>query len=147
MHNFNRSVFVQCWNVKHLIIPEYNELMDSFTNVDAEGDANMEHNLIYICVVLYYMNSAAWDLHDCAWTCLLHYHHPADVMMTSSNENIFRRVTWPLCREFTSYPWIPLTTASDANKRLSKQSWSWWFETSSYALWRPWNTSPLCHWL
>ena len=35
------------------------------------------------------------------------------VMMTSSNGTIFR-VTGPLCREFTSHLWIPLTKASDA---------------------------------
>ena len=34
-------------------------------------------------------------------------------MMTSSKENIFR-VTDPLCGEFTSHRWIPLTKASDA---------------------------------
>ena len=34
-------------------------------------------------------------------------------MMTSSNANIFR-VTGPLCGEFTSHRWIPLTMASDA---------------------------------
>ena len=59
-------------------------------------------------------------------------------MMTSSNGIIFR-VTGPLCGEFTGPRWIPLTKASDAefdvffdlhlNKRLSKQSWGWWFET------------------
>ena len=69
-------------------------------------------------------------------------------MMTSSNENIFR-VTGPLCGEFTGYRWIPLTKASDAkfdvffdlslNKRLSKQSWGWWFETPSRSLWRHFN--------
>ena len=40
--------------------------------------------------------------------------------------------------------WIPLTKASDAdiffdlclNKRLSKQSLGWWFETPSRSLWR-----------
>ena len=48
-----------------------------------------------------------------------------------------------LCGEFTSHRWIPLTKASDAelwcffffylrlNKRLSKQSRRWWFETPS----------------
>ena len=68
------------------------------------------------------------------------------VMMTSSNENIFR-VTGLLCGEFTSHRWIPLTKASDAelwcicalNKRLSKQSWDWWFETPSRSLWRHCN--------
>ena len=65
-------------------------------------------------------------------------------MMTSSNGNIFR-VTGHLCGEFTGLWWIPRTKASDAelwcffdlrlNKRLSKQSWGWWFETLSHPLW------------
>ena len=70
----------------------------------------------------------------------------SDVMMTSSNGNIFR-VTGHLCGEFTGPRWIPHTKASDAelwclyfvlrpNKRLSKQSWGWWFETLSHPLWR-----------
>ena len=66
--------------------------------------------------------------------------------MTSSNGNIFC-VTGPLCREFTGLRWIPRTKASDAelwcflrlNKRLSKQSWDWWFETLSRPLWRHCN--------
>ena len=69
-------------------------------------------------------------------------------MMTSSNGNIFR-VTDHLCGEFTGHRWIPCTKASDAeaelwcflwsapeNKRSSKQSRSWWFETQSRPLWR-----------
>ena len=67
-------------------------------------------------------------------------------MVTSSNGNIFR-VTGHLCGEFTGPRWIPHTKASDAelwcfffylcpNKRLSKQSWGWWFETLSCPLWR-----------
>ena len=66
-------------------------------------------------------------------------------MMTSSNGNIFR-VTGHLCGEFAGPRWIPRTKASDAelccffdlrlNKRLSKQSWGWWFETRSRPLWR-----------
>ena len=65
--------------------------------------------------------------------------------MTSSNGNFFR-VTGHLCGEFTSPRWIPHTKASDAgfwcffylrlNKRLSKQSWGWWFETLWCPLWR-----------
>ena len=65
--------------------------------------------------------------------------------MTSSNENGFR-VTGHLCGEFTGPRWIPRTKASDAglwcffdlrpDKRLSKQSWGWWFETPSHSLWR-----------
>ena len=37
----------------------------------------------------------------------------AEIMMTSSNGNIFR-VTGPLCGEFTGHRWIPNTMASDA---------------------------------
>ena len=69
----------------------------------------------------------------------------SDNMMTSSNGNLFR-VTGHLCGEFTGPRWIPRTKASDAelwcffylrlNKRLSKQSWGWWFQTLSRPLWR-----------
>ena len=69
-------------------------------------------------------------------------------MMTSSNENIFR-VTGPLCGEFTGpgeFPTQrPVTRSFDVffdlrlNKRLSKQPWGWWFETSSWSLWRHCN--------
>ena len=66
-------------------------------------------------------------------------------MMTSWNGIIFR-VTDPLCGEFTGHRWIPHTKASDTelwcfvfyrhlNKRLSKQSRGWWFETPSCSLW------------
>ena len=76
-------------------------------------------------------------------------------MMTSSNGNIFR-VTGPLCGEFTGDRWIPTTKASDAelwcffylhlNKRLSKQSWGWWFETLSRPLWRRCNVRGIHRW-
>ena len=66
-------------------------------------------------------------------------------MMTSSNGNIFR-VTGPLCGAFTGpgeFPTQrPVTRSFDVffdlrlNKRLSKQSWGWWFETLSRPLWR-----------
>ena len=57
---------------------------------------------------------------------------------------------WPFVREFTGHRWIPRTKASDAelwcffsigalNKRLSKQSWGWWFETPTLSLWRHCN--------
>ena len=68
--------------------------------------------------------------------------------MTSSNGNIFG-VTGPLCREFDGHRWIPRTKVSYAElwcflyvrlkKRLSKQSWGWWFETPSRPLWRHYN--------
>ena len=65
--------------------------------------------------------------------------------MTSSNGKTFR-VTGHLCGEFTGHRWIPHIKSRDAelwcffglrlNKRLSKQSWGWWFETLSCPLWR-----------
>ena len=68
--------------------------------------------------------------------------------MTSSNGNIFR-VTGPLCGEFTGpgefHTKKPVTRSFDVffdlrlNKRLSKQPWGWWFETSSWSLWRQCN--------
>ena len=69
-------------------------------------------------------------------------------LMTSSNGNIFC-VTGHLCREFTGeFPaQKPVMQSFDAffhpclNKRLSKQSWGWWFETSSHPLWRHCNES------
>ena len=77
-------------------------------------------------------------------------------LLTSSNGNIFR-VTGPLwgnspvpgqfpaqrpvMRSFHVFFELCL------NKRLSKQSWGWWFETPSCPLWRHRNESPapLCH--
>ena len=66
------------------------------------------------------------------------------VMMTSSNGNIFR-VTGLLCGEFTGHRWIPpqrsVTRNNDVfidmclNKRLSKQSWGWWFVVPLCPLW------------
>ena len=71
-------------------------------------------------------------------------------MMTPSNGNIFR-VTGHLCGEFTGPRWIPRTKASDAelwsflwsasDKRLSKQSRGWWFETPCRSLWRQRNAN------
>ena len=70
------------------------------------------------------------------------------IMMTSSNGNIFR-VTGHLCGEFTGLRWSPrkrpVTRSFDIffdlrlNKRLSKQSWCWWFETLLCPLWRQRN--------
>ena len=69
-------------------------------------------------------------------------------MTTSSNGNIFR-VTGHLCGEFIGpggFPTQrPVTRSFDVffhlrlNKRLSKQSWGWWFETLSRPLWRHCN--------
>ena len=73
-------------------------------------------------------------------------------MMTSSNGNVFR-VTGPLCGEFTGpgeFPaQRPVTRSFGVsfdlrlNKRLSKQSWGWWFETPTGLLWRHRNDNEL----
>ena len=108
--------------------------------------------------------------HNCIW--VLHSLSVSTVvnliMMTSSNGNIFR-VTGPLCGEFTGPRWIPVqrpvTRSFDVffdlrlNKRLSKQSWGWRFETLPRPLWRHsnvvWlpgvaisssNMTLFCHW-
>ena len=71
--------------------------------------------------------------------------------MTSTNGNIFR-VTGHLCGEITGPWWIPRTKTSfdvffdlRLNKRLSKQSSGWWFETLSSPLWRHYNVTWLCY--
>ena len=70
------------------------------------------------------------------------------IMMTSSNENIFR-VTGYLCGDFTGpgeFPaQRPVTRGFDVfcdlrrNNGLNKQSWGWWFETPPWSLWRQCN--------
>ena len=76
-------------------------------------------------------------------------------MMTSSSGNIFR-VIGLLCGEFTGHRWMSHTKASDAvlwcffylclNKRLSKHSWDWRFETPALSLWRYCNLAKLLPW-
>ena len=70
------------------------------------------------------------------------------LMMTSSNGKIFR-VTGHLCGnsplpgEFPAQR--PVTRSFDVffdlrlNKRLSKHTWGWWFDTPSLSLWRHCN--------
>ena len=82
----------------------------------------------------------------------MHVKNSKITMMTSSNGNTFR-VTGPLCGEFTGpgeFPTQrPVTRSFDVyfdlrlNKRLSKQSWGWWFETLSSSLWRHRNAKAL----
>ena len=74
--------------------------------------------------------------------------------MKSSNGNIFR-VTSHLCDKLSGLRWIPRTKPVAGsfgvffdlrlNKRLSKQSWGWWFEMLSSPLWRHCN-DVLTHW-
>ena len=60
------------------------------------------------------------------------------LMMTSSNANIYC-VTGPLCGEFTGQRSFDVFDDLRLNKRLSKQSRRWWFETSPRSLWRHCN--------
>ena len=71
-------------------------------------------------------------------------------MMTSSNGNIFALLAIcagnsPVTGEFPAQR--PVTRNFDVffdlrlNKRLSKQWWSWWFDTPSHPLWRHCNVS------
>ena len=57
---------------------------------------------------------------------------------------------WPVPGEFPTQR--PVTRSFDVffdlclNKRLSKQSWGWWFETQSCPLWRHRNALLYCTW-
>ena len=74
----------------------------------------------------------------------------------SSNGTIFR-ITGPLCGEFTvpgEFPaQRPVTRSFDdffdlrLNKRLSKHSWGWWFDTLSRPLRRHSNDDVILLWL
>ena len=70
--------------------------------------------------------------------------------MTSSNGNIFQSRYWPFVRGIHRSPmnsplkgqWrgaLMFSLICALNKRLSKQWWGWWFETSSRSLWRHCN--------
>ena len=74
------------------------------------------------------------------------------VVMTSSNGNIFRvtghlyGIHWSSVNSPHKGQWrgaLMFSLICASNKRLSKQSWGWWFETSSCSLWRHCNGVPL----
>ena len=75
----------------------------------------------------------------------LYFRPPVHLMMTSSNGNFSALLALcagnsPVTGEFPSQN--PVTRSFDVffdlrlNKRLSKQSWGWWFVTLSRSLWR-----------
>ena len=87
------------------------------------------------------------------WHCEgIHITGHGNVMMTSSNGNIFR-VTGLLCGEFTvpgEFPaQRPVTQSFDVffhprlNKRLSKQPRGWWLETPPWSLWHQFTATLL----
>ena len=65
----------------------------------------------------------------------IHLSHVSVAMMTLSKGNIFR-VTGPLRGNSPSFD---VFFNVHLNKRLSKQSWGWWFEISSCLLWHHCN--------
>ena len=100
--------------------------------------------LVYPDLLSSYLNVPLWHVvSEATWSF---------IMLTSSN-GIILRLTGLLCGEFTGHRWIPpqwpVTRNFDVffdlrlNKRLSKQSWGWWFETPSHSLWRHCNVNRL----
>ena len=73
----------------------------------------------------------------------------APVLSSHTHDDVVFRVTDPLCGKFTGpgeFPaQRPVTRSFNVffdlrpNKRLSKQSWGWWFGTPSWSLWRQWH--------
>ena len=85
---------------------------------------------------------------QCRWTNTLVPRHPQIPIMTSSNGKFSALLALcagnsPVTGEFPSQR--PVTRSFDVcfdlrtNKRLSKHSWGWWFETPSWSLWRHCN--------
>ena len=79
----------------------------------------------------------------------LHWIYVSSFYMMTSSNGIIYRVTDPLCGEFTTQR--TATRSSDVffdlrmNKRLSKQSRGWWFETPLRSLWRHCNDQNFDH--
>ena len=105
-----------------------------------------------LCKFRYFDSSELYadvtSLFYCLWAAhgaIIRYHQP---MTTSSNGNVFR-VTGHLCGEFTGeFPTQrPVKRSFNfffdlcLKKRLSGQSWGWWFETPSRSLSRHCNGS------
>ena len=104
--------------------------------------------LIYLYIQLMYVNRHMW----CNWLgtcCAIHSHilpgiyksHYTCVMMTSSNSF---RVTG-LCEGKSPVTRFDVFFNLRPNKRLSKQSWGWWFQTLSRPLWRQCNVGRTSH--
>ena len=86
-----------------------------------------------------------------SWCLGINHTYCHSVLMSQLHDDVikWKHLTryWPFVRgKFTGQRWVPHTKASDAErwcflwsaqkKRLSKQSWGWWFETPSRPLWR-----------
>ena len=108
-------------------------------------DTLVNTDILKLSPVRHYAEIYAFTKHRYVFQIVNQEGKPTHRMMTSSNGNIFR-VTGHLCGEFTGpgeFPTQrPVTRSFDVyfdlrpNKRLSKQSLGWWFETLSPPLWR-----------
>ena len=99
----------------------------------ATGAVTWQFQVMYISF-LYHVIAVWWYYPSMFWLHSMSIDIQDKIRMTSSNGNIFR-VTGHLCGEFDVFVDLRL------NKRLSKQSWGWWFETLSRPLWRHCNVS------
>ena len=99
------------------------------------------------------MNDCTYHFDGLAQDCSSSIANALGFMMTSSNGNIFRVTGYcagnsPVPGEFPTQR--PVTRSFDVffhlrlNKRLSKQSWGWWFQTLSRPLWRQCNVLQSC---
>ena len=95
-------------------------------------------NAVDKCPYILYGWLGTWRLAMVKLQNKLNFRKYSQIMMTSSNGNIFH-VTghfvwgihrWPVTRSFDVF--FDLRR----NERLSKQSWGWWFETPSRPSWR-----------
>ena len=150
-----RSVWYNLVNddLRNLIIHTVTEhnMTDGYDNEIVTGSP-VEHVawLQLLGLLSWYLCTSVKSLHPkyeiCPtfeWLAMTKSMWASSFMMTSSNRNIFR-VTGPLCGEFIGHRWIPRTVTRSfdiffdqrLNKRLSKSSLGWWFETPLRPLWR-----------
>ena len=100
-------------------------------------------------------NLAASNLHEILQYYLLPLAEWRSRSMCSFHDDVIKWKhfprNWPFVWGIHRSRWIPRTKASDAelwcffylrlNKRLSKQSWGWWFQTPPWPLWRHCNVN------
>ena len=144
--SINRILEIQSsklmWYITHLCISVLSYIVKNFFYWNPRLKKGSSHNRVALNQSRGFHNHAVIPI--CHFIFIHNLNHP----MTSSNGNIFR-VTGHLCEEFTGPRWIPsqkpVTRSLDVffdlrpNKRLSKQSWGWWFGTPSRSLWRHCN--------
>ena len=98
-----------------------------------------------VLLVIWDAMTPMWNCNDCHTTCCPYFMYPwwRHQMETFSALLALYARNSPVTGEFPSQR--PVTRSFDVffdlslNKRLSKQSWGWWFETSSRPLWRHCN--------